>query len=67
VAAIVPVSVNLVVMLAFGWPGGSGNPSMLAVGASAGFLAGFAALFIGLRRGRAMPTAATEPVEFAAR
>jgi len=67
VAAIVPVSVNLVVMLAFGWAGGSGNPSMLAVGASAGFLAGFAALFIGLRRGRAMPTAATEPVEFAAR
>jgi putative peptidoglycan lipid II flippase len=66
-AALIPVSLNLAVMLALGWPHGTVPPSLLAVGASVGLLGGFAALFVALRLtgGAAMPEHV--PVEVAAR
>jgi len=66
-AAILPVTINICVMLAFGWPYSLRHPSMLAVGASVGLLAGFGALFAGLRAGRGTGVLAPVGVEVGAR
>ncbi len=62
-AAIVPVSINVIVMLAFGWPYSLRHPSMLALGASAGLLAGFAALYISLKMTKLAQVLEPEPAE----
>ena len=66
-AAMVPVTLNLLIMLAFGWRYSLHHPSVLAVGAAAGLLAGFAVLFAGLRSGRGIGSADPVAVEVAAR
>jgi peptidoglycan biosynthesis protein MviN/MurJ (putative lipid II flippase) len=66
-AALIPVSLNLAVMLALGWPHGTVPPSLLAVGASVGLLGGFAALFVALRLTGGAAITEPAPVEVAAR
>lgn len=67
IAALVPVSINVVVMLAFGWPYSLNHPSMLAVGASAGLLSGFVAVYAGLRMSKSTVAFDSESVEVQAR
>ncbi len=66
-AALVAVSINVVVMLAFGWPYSLRHPSMLAVGASAGLLVGFASLYISLKMTKLTQVLEPEPAEAVAR
>jgi putative peptidoglycan lipid II flippase len=66
-AAFVPVCINMATMLAFGWPYSLNHPSMLAVGASAGLLAGFAALYISLKMTNLAQVLEPEPAEVVAR
>lgn len=66
-AALVPVCINIATMLAFGWPYSLNHPSMLAVGASTGLLAGFAALYISLRMTKLPQALEPAPAEVVAR
>ena len=66
-AALVAVTINAVVMLVFGWPYSLNHPSMLAVGASTGLLAGFAALYVSLKMTKLAQVLEPEPAEAVAR
>jgi putative peptidoglycan lipid II flippase len=70
IAGLVPVSVNLAVMLALGWPHRTVHPNLLAVGASVGLLCGFGALFVGIRLSRLLalvPEPQPEPAQLTVR
>jgi putative peptidoglycan lipid II flippase len=66
-AALVAVTINVVVMLVFGWPYSLNHPSMLAVGASTGLLVGFAALYVSLKMTKLAQVLEPEPAEVVAR